>query len=667
MNKKQAKDRIEKLRDLLRYHNYRYYVLDDPEISDAAYDTLMQELIDLEKKFPEFYNPNSPSQRVGGKPLDKFEKVEHKVPQYSFDDVFSPEEFYEFDERVKRQLAKQGVKQDFDYCVELKIDGLKIVLDYEKGELVRAATRGDGVFGEDVTQNARTIKSIPLKLNESLDITVEGEVYLSKSQFEKINNERKKQGLTLYANPRNAAAGALRQLDPKEAAKRNLDSFIYELTLADNIPDTQCKELELLGKLGFKVNKHFMLCKDASCVIKLWEKWQKDKEKEDYMLDGLVIKVNERHLQEALGYTSKAPRYAIAFKFPEEEATTIVKKITFQVGRTGVITPVAELSPVRIAGTVVSRATLHNEDEIKRLDVREGDTVIIKKAGDIIPDIVRVLKELRPENSKQFVWPKKIAECGGDGSIIRKEGEVAWRCKEKNSFVQRLKKLSYFASKKAFDIEGLSEKIMEKLMEAGLVQHFADLFKLKKGDILELEGFKDKSAENLLAALEASRTVRFDKFLVAMSIPMVGEETAKLLAENFKDLNTLCSASKEHLEAVEGIGDIVADSIIAWCKDENTQKEVQELLKYIKIIPYEKVGHSLSGKTFVLTGSLSLPRSQIKEKLEALGAKVASSVSSNTDFLIAGNKPGSKYEKAKELGVKIINEDDLLDLLQTAS
>jgi len=664
MDKEQAKKRIEALRELLRYHNYRYYVLDDPEISDAAYDALMQELIELEKKYPEFCDPNSPTQRVGGKPLDKFQKVKHKVPQWSFDDVFSPEEFYEFDVRVKRQLAKARLKQDFDYCVELKIDGLKIVLDYENGELVRAATRGDGTTGEDVTQNARTIRSIPLKLNEKVSITVEGEVYLSKSQFEKINKEREKAGLPLYANPRNAAAGALRQLDPRETAKRSLDSFIYELALAPSVPSTQCKELEYLKSLGFKVNEHFTLCKDASCVVQLWQAWQKKKERQDYMIDGLVIKVNERELQEALGYTSKAPRYAIAFKFPEEEATTVVEKITFQVGRTGVITPVAELRPVRIAGSVVSRATLHNEDEIKRLDVREGDTVIIKKAGDIIPDIVKVIKELRDNSSKPFVWPKKIPECGGDGSIVRREGEVAWRCKEKDSFVQRLRRLSYFASKKGFDIEGLSEKIMEKLMEAGLVQHFADLYKLKKGDILELEGFKDKSAENLLSAIENSRQVRFDKFLVAMSIPYVGEETAKLLAKKFKSLKGLCSASKEELESIEGIGDKVAESVRAWCLDKNAQEEVKELLKYIKIEPYEQASSKLEGKTFVITGSLSVPRLKIKEELEARGAKVASSVSKSTDFLIAGDKPGSKYKKAKELGVKIIDEKELEKLLK---
>ncbi len=668
MDKQEAKRKIEKLRELLRYHNYRYYVLDDPEITDEEYDSLMQQLILLEKQFPEFFDPNSPSQRVGGEPLDKFEKVKHKVPQWSFDDVFSKEEFLEFDVKIKRFLEKSGVKvKDIEYCAELKIDGLKIVLDYENGVLTQAATRGDGVIGENVTQNAKTIKSIPLVLNKKISCTVEGEVFLSKKHFEEINEARKRANLPVFANPRNAAAGALRQLDPKETAKRNLDAFIYEYALGENKPASQCEELKLLQTLGFKVNKHFTLCKNAQEVLDLWEHWSNKKDSQDYMIDGLVLKVNDAKLQDILGYTSKAPRFAIAFKFPEETAVTQVKKIVFQVGRTGVVTPVAELEPVVLAGSKVSRATLHNEDEIKRLDIREGDTVVIKKAGDIIPDIVKVIKELRPKNSKPFVWPKKIAECGGDGTMERKEGEAAWRCKYKDSFAQRLRKLSYFASKKAADIEGLSEKIVEKLMEAGLVNEFADFYKLQKGDLLELEGFQEKSANNLLNAIENARTIRFDKLLVGLSIPFVGEEVAKLLAKRFSDFQALCSVSKDELMSIEGIGDKVSDAILAWCKDQKAQQELQNLLQFIKIKALQTFGASpLKGKTFVITGGLSKPRDVIKEELELAGAKVASSVSKKTDFLLAGEKPGSKYKKAKELGVQIINEEELNQLLKQA-
>ena len=663
---KEVVERVKKLRELIKHHDYLYYVLDAPEISDAQYDSLMQELIKLESEYPELITPDSPTQRVGGKPADEFKKVRHKVPQWSFDDAFTKEDIMAFDERVKRQLQKLGYTKKINYCVELKIDGLKIVLDYEKGILKTAATRGDGVFGEDVTANAKTIRSIPLSLNKAVTVTVEGEVYLSKKQFEKINKEREKQGLPLYANPRNAAAGSLRQLDPKITAKRKLDSFIYELALADfQMPERQCEELKILESLGFKVNKHRKLCEDIDCVIKLWDHWKKIREKQDYLIDGLVVKINDAEAQELLGYTGKAPRWGIAFKFPEEEATTVVKNIVFQVGRTGVITPVAELEPVKIAGTIVSRATLHNEDEIKRLDVRVGDTVVIKKAGDIIPEIVSVIKELRPKNSKPFVWPKKIPECGGDGSIVRKEGEAAWRCKNRNSFVQILRKLEHFVSKKALDIKGLSGKILERFMEAGLVSHFADIFKLKEGDIMELEGFREKSAKNLIEAIQKAKKVRFDKLLVGLSIPMVGEETAKLLASRYKSVDEICKAPKEELEKIEGIGDKVAESIKTWCKDKEAQKEVKELLKYIEIEDFSGASSGkLQGLNFVITGTLSIPREEMKEILEQNGAHVSSQVSKNTDYLLLGENPGSKLKKAEELGVKIITEKELFKLLE---
>ncbi len=533
---------------------------------------------------------------------------------------------------------------------------------------MRAATRGDGIYGEDVTENAKTIKSIPLVLPEKLTLTVEGEVYMNKYQFEKLNKEKEEKGEESYANPRNAASGALRQLDPKETARRNLDSFIYELALADSIPDTQCEELEYLTRLGFKVNKEHFKTGSLEKIIQAWESWQKKRDDLPYLLDGLVLKVNRRDLQEILGYTSKAPRYAVAFKFPEEEAVTIVKRIVFQVGRTGVITPVAELEPVKLAGTIVSRATLHNEDEIKRLDVREGDTVVIKKAGDIIPDIVRVIKELRPKNSKKFVWPKRIPECGDGGEIERKEGEVAWRCKNKNSFTQRLKKLSYFASKSAADMEGISEKIIKKFMQAGLVNSYADFYKLQKGDIMELEGFKEKSAENILHAIDKARKIRFDKLLVGLSITHLGQEAAKLLALRFKSVDELCDATQEQIESIKGVGPTLAESIKKWCKDETSQKDLQDLLKYIEIEPYagaQNQNSELTGKTFVITGTLSIPRAEMKYILEKAGAHVSSSLSKNTDFLLAGENPGSKLKKAQDLGIKIIDEKEVFAMLSS--
>ncbi len=654
----------ERLRETIRYHNYRYYVLDDPEISDAEYDSLYKKLVEIENKYPELKTPDSPTQRVGGDVQDKFERIRLSVRQFSFDDVFSEDELVDFDKKIRNALDKHGRNvETLEYFVELKIDGLKVVLDYQNGMLVRAGTRGDGIYGENVTENVRTIKSIPLKLNENIDCTVEGEVFMPKEEFEALNKEREKEGKPMYANPRNAGAGSLRQLDPKITASRNLDSFVYAFYSQVADIKTQSDELSKLRNLSFKVNKHSFVTDSLDKIIEKWKYWSLHKDKEGYLIDGLVIKLNNKELQKILGYTGKAPRWGVAFKFPEEEAVTRLKKIVFQVGRTGVITPVAELEPVVIAGSVVSRATLHNEDEIKKLDVREGDMVVIKKAGDIIPDIVKVLKDLRTKNSSPFVWPDKIPECGGDGSIMRKEGESAWRCKDANSFAILKRKLAYFASRNALDIRGLSEKIVERFIEAGLVSSYADLFKLQKGDILELEGFKEKSADNILAAIEKAKKVRFDKLLTGLSIPMVGEETAYLLASKYSDMNELCSADIDDLTAIEGVGEIVSNEIRKWCSDKKIQKDLKELQKYIKIVPVRKSG-ALEGKTFVLTGTLGFPREYIKNELKSRGAKVSSSVSPKVDFVVVGENPGSKLHKAKELGIKIINEEELKKMFE---
>ena len=485
-------ERAKKLRELIAYHAHLYHTLDKPEITDAAYDALVEELIAIENKYPELKAKERPSERVGGEPLEEFKKVRHIVPQWSFNDAFTEEDIVDFDERVKKFLAASGRTVLPTYDCELKIDGLKIVLEYEKGILIRAATRGDGTIGEDVTANVKTIHSVPLRLLRPVDVIVEGEVWMSKKNLELLNKDREKKGEQLFANPRNAAAGSIRQLDSKIAASRKLDNFVYDLAkTSENFPKTQTEELDYLRGLGFNVNPHATLAKNTADIISYWKKWQKAREKVDYLLDGIVIKVNEREYEEALGYTGKAPRFGIAFKFPAEQVTTIVLDIVFQVGRTGVITPVAIFNPVKVAGSTVARATLHNEDEIKSLDVRIGDTVIIQKAGDVIPDIVSVVKELRTGKEKMFSFPTNIPECGGDGSIERIPGQAAHRCVDKNSFTQLRRKLRYAVSKPALNVDGMGPKIIDAFLEHGLISSLPDIFELEKDEILELPRFAE--------------------------------------------------------------------------------------------------------------------------------------------------------------------------------
>ncbi|MEK7514694.1 MAG: NAD-dependent DNA ligase LigA, partial [Patescibacteria group bacterium] len=478
----ETKERYEKLKKTIDTYRYDYHVLDKETISSAALDSLKEELVSIERQFPSLVTSDSPSQRVAGEPLKEFKKVSHKVVQWSFDDAFGDEDARAFDAKVKRFLHTTfGKETTPSYTVELKIDGLKVVLEYVKGSLTTAATRGDGKVGEDVTHNVRTIGSIPLRLKKDINIIVEGEVWMGKDSLKKLNAEREKKGEQLFANPRNIAAGSIRQLDPKIAKSRSLDSFIYDIAQADSaIPSTQYQELSLLRELGFKVNSHFALCKNIEEVIAFWKLWQKKAPKEDYLLDGIVIKVNERNYQVVLGYTGKSPRFAIALKFPAEQVSTVVEDIVLQVGRTGVLTPVAHLRPVRVAGSLVSRATLHNEDEINRLDVRVGDTVILQKAGDVIPDIVSVVISLRTGKEKSYIFPKKVVECGGNGSIERVAGESAWRCVNKNSFVQQKRRFHHFASKKALNIEGLGPKIINLFLEHSLISSFDDIFSLTR-------------------------------------------------------------------------------------------------------------------------------------------------------------------------------------------
>jgi DNA ligase (NAD+) len=661
MDKKSTAGRIVKLRELINYHRYQYHVLDRQEISDEALDSLKDELAKLEAQYPELITPDSPSQRVAGQPLPEFKKVRHAVAQWSFNDAFTIEDIKAFDERVRRWLGGEPV----EYTCELKIDGFKVVLTYQAGKLVTAATRGNGEVGEDVTANVRTIESIPLTLTKPVDVVVEGEIWLSHENLARLNAARAKQGEALYANTRNVAAGTIRQLDPRMVAERRLDSFIYDLAQANfTLPATQFAELTELQELGFKINSHFAYCKNIEEVIAYWDRWQGKAESLAYGLDGVVVKVNNRQQQERLGYTGKAPRFAIAFKFRAKEATTVVQDIVLQVGRMGTVTPVAVLTPVFLAGSTVSRATLHNEDEIKRLDVRVGDTVIIRKAGDVIPDIVKVLPELRTGKEKPYVFPKTLAACGGP--IERIPGEAAYRCVNKNSGAQLRRKFYHFTSKHAFDIATLGPKTIDLLLDNQLLASFADIFTLKLGDVLNLPRFAERSAEKLLAGIAARKKITLDKFLVALSIPQVGEETAFDVAQHFGKLQKIQAASLEDLMAVPQVGPIVAQSVFEWFRDAENKKLVAQLLEHVAVLPVEKVTKNLPliNQTFVLTGTLtSLSRDAAKQLIKDAGGKVAGSVSKLTTYVVAGDEVGSKLDKAQALGVKILTEKEFLALL----
>lgn len=667
--------RAQKLADLINYHRKLYHTDDKPEISDTAYDSLIKELEDIEARYPALQAPDSPTQRVGGAPLPEFVKVPHKVTQWSFNDAFSEEDMRDFDARVKKFIvaevgARGGTVPTPTYMCELKIDGLKVVLEYVKGVLVRAATRGDGVTGEDVTHNVRTIAAVPLKLAKPIDIIVEGEVWMAKSNLARLNAAREKAGEPLFANARNVAAGSIRQLDPKVAASRRLDNFVYDIARMDGpagaFPKTQGEELDLLESLGFKVNEHRKQVTDIEGAIEYWRKWQKKAPKQDYLIDGVVIKVNERSLQEAIGYTGKAPRWGIAFKFPAEQVTTVLEDIVFQVGRTGVITPVAVLRPVLVAGSTVSRATLHNEDEIKRLDVRIGDTVILQKAGDVIPDIVRVVTELRTSKQKPFVFPTHISECGGDGRIERIPGQAAHRCVVKDSLTLQRRKFHYFVSRPALDIDGCGPKILDALLEAGLISTFPDIFTLKKGDVLALPRFAELSAANLMEAIEKGRKQTLPRLLTGLSIDHVGVETAHDLAEHFKTMDALSKATEEELAAIDGVGPVVAHSVSTWFAQPSHRKMLTRLLKEIELedVSNAKQGGKLLGLTFVLTGTLpTLERLDAEEMIRNAGGNVSSSVSKNTSYVLAGESAGSKLEKAQKLGVKVIGEEEFRKLL----
>jgi len=667
MNKTEARARIEKLKKEINHHRYLYHVLDKQEISEAALDSLKHELYVLEREYPEFITPDSPTQRIGGKPLDKFQKVEHQVRQWSFNDAFDEQEILDFDKRICKILSdlKEDVSGPLGYTAELKIDGLHVVLTYEKGVFVRGATRGDGKVGEDVTQNLKTIESIPLKLNREVSIIVEGEVFMSKDIFNKLNKTRERNGEPLFANPRNAAAGAIRQLDSQVVKERQLGCFIYDLSRADDIetPKSQAEELELLNELGFRVNKSWKLLSKIEEVFDFHNFWYKNKDNENYWIDGVVLKLNKRRWQEVVGYTGKAPRWAIAYKFPAEQVTTIVEDIRVQIGRTGALTPVAHLKPVIVAGSKVSRATLHNQDEIMRLGVRIGDTVIIQKAGDIIPEVVSVVTGLRTGKEKEFEMPEKCPFC--DSLVIRKKGEVAFYCPNKNCFAVELRNLSHSVSKKAFNIDGLGPNKVKQLAEEGLISDLADIFELKKGDLEVLERFGEKSADNLLESVEKAKKISLSRFIYALGIRHVGEETAITLGEKFSSLENIKKASLEELEVAEDIGPKVAESIFEYFRNEDNLQLIEKILKAgVEISQDGKVSKKLEGLSFVLTGSLEkYSREEAKEVIRNLGGQMSSSISKNIDYLIAGENPGSKFQKAQELGVKVLSEEEFLEMI----
>lgn len=663
--------RLKQLRNTIVHHQKRYYDEDAPEISDEAYDALIEELQELELAIEGKVSTVTGS--VGGKASEAFSKVTHKVRQWSFDNVFDEGELTEWAARVHRLIADADAKGKPSYVCEHKVDGLKLVIEYEKGILVRASTRGDGEVGEDVTHTAQTISTLPKQLKQPVSLLCVGEVWLSEKDFERINNERKATGEALFANPRNAAAGSLRQLDPEVSRRRKLSLTVYDLDLLEifntklTIPTTQWEELQLLKALGLPTDNNPKLCKSVNEIQAFYDTWKDRRGTLSHGIDGMVIKVNEVPLQKVLGYTAKAPRFGVAYKFPAVEATTVVEDIQLQVGRTGVITPVAHLRPVRIDGSTVSRATLHNEDNIARLDVRVGDTIILRKAGDIIPEIVSVILSLRPAKTKIYKFPTRVSECGGDGRIERIPGEAAYRCVSTDSGTLHRQRLYYFVGKTALNIDGVGPKIIDAFLDNGLISTHADLFTLTAGDIKDLPGFKEKSAENIIAAIKAVRSVPLHRFLVGLSIDNVGEETARLLTDTFGSLRELRNASEVDIAAIYGIGDVVAASIHLWFADKKNQTLVADLLQYMTLgsTADARVSATLTGKTFVLTGTLtSLTRDEAKDEIQKRGGKVSGSVSKKTDYVVVGAEPGSKAEEALRLGVPVLDETTFLRLME---
>ena len=656
-----AARKIEHLREQLRHHEYLYYVLDAPEITDAEYDQLTRELQSLEQAHPELITPDSPTQRVGGKPREGFTKVPHSSPMLSLDNALGEAELRQFDARVRALLGEES----FTYVAELKMDGLSLAVHYQDGRMSQAVTRGDGVIGEEVTENAKTIRSIPLRLKSDQHLTCEvrGEVVLTEKSFEKANVEREAAGLARFANPRNAAAGSLRVLDPSITAARQLDYFTYFL-FANGQPmaASQWESLEKLHALGFKVNPRRKLCPDIESLVEFCNEWEHKRDSLPYEIDGVVAKVDSVDQQTRLGWTAKAPRWAIAYKFPARQEQTVVEDIGVQVGRTGALTPVAHLRPVTVSGVTVSRATLHNEDEIERLGLKIGDTVLIERSGDVIPKVVRVVKE--GEHRRAFKMPHKCPVCRTE--VVRVEGEAATRCINTNCPARLKESVLHFAARGVMDIDGMGEALVEQLVDQGLVKNVADIYKLTEEQLTGLERMGKKSAEKILANIKETRKVRLPRILNGLGIPFVGERTAQFLAEQFGDLDQIANASEEDLQKADEVGPKVAQSLRRFFDEPRNRELVERLRQENFDFTYavkKKEGGVLEGKVFVLTGTLpNLSREDAKAKIEAAGGKVTGSVSRKTDYVVAGEDAGSKLDKARALGVEVLDEKRLLEM-----
>lgn len=661
------KTRMDELIDQINYHSNKYYNDDAPEISDYEYDNLMKELIKIEEENPQIKRVDSPSSRVGGKPLDKFTQITHKIPMLSLSNAYSDKDLKDFDKRV-RELADDSV----EYVVEFKIDGLSVGLTYKNGVFEKGATRGNGVVGEDITENLRTVKTIPLKINDTEEVVVRGEVYISKQNFEKINELQEEQGLQLFANPRNLAAGTLRQLDSKLTAKRPLDIFIFNLEYIENTNlKSHSESLEYLKNLGFKVSTDYKVCSNIEGVIEHIEYWTENRSKLPFEIDGMVIKVNDLQQREIMGYTAKSPRWAIAYKFPAEQKKTKLIDIIVEVGRTGTITPTAILEPVRLAGTTVSRATLHNEDYINEKDIKIGDTVLVQKAGDIIPQVVQVVKDDRDGNEIEFKFPDKCPVCSEP--TVRLEGEAAVKCINISCPAQIRRGIIHFASRDAMNIEGLGESIVGLLLDNNIIKDIADLYYIKKEDVINLERMGEKSAENLIKAIEKSKQNELYRLINGLGIKYIGVKGAKVLAKNFDNLDEIINADAVQLTNLEEFGDIMANSVVEFFKEEknmtviNKLKEAGVNIESIKNKD-ESIVNIFEGMKIVLTGTLpTLKRNDAKEMIEARGGKATSSVSKSTTFVLAGEEAGSKLTKANELGVKVIDEAKFLDILNLNS
>ncbi|SCZ05220.1 MULTISPECIES: NAD-dependent DNA ligase LigA [unclassified Lysinibacillus] len=662
----EIEQRVAELNKILHEYGHAYYVLDNPVVADSVYDQLLHELIALEEANPSLIYPDSPTQRVGGAVVEGFKKVTHDYPMLSLSNAFNEADLREFDRKVRQAIGDQ-----FSYVCELKIDGLAISLKYENGVFVQGATRGDGVVGEDITANLKTIRAIPLRLKDPVTIEVRGEAYMPKKSFEKLNTQRADNGEELFANPRNAAAGSLRQLDPKIAASRQLSTFIYAIGGDGELYgiDGHAEMLDYLEGLGFPSNKERQRCSTVEEVMAFIEHWTENRPNLAYEIDGIVIKVDRYAQQDELGFTAKSPRWAIAYKFPAEEVVTTLLTIDLTVGRTGVVTPTAILTPVQVAGTTVQRASLHNEDLIREKDIRLGDTVIIRKAGDIIPQVVGVLIEQRPEDSVPFVMPKNCPVC--DSELIRIEGEVALRCVNPACFAQIAESIKYFVSRNAMNIDGLGDKVVEQLLRADLIHDVSDLYHLTVEQLVELERMGEKSATNLVNAIQASKENSMERLLIGLGIRHVGEKAAKIVSEQFGSMEAVMVATEEQLVAIYEIGDKMASSLVEYFSNEDARAVIERLAEAGVNMTYKgkkvevAIGDSpFAGKTIVLTGKLEqLTRNEAKAKIEELGGTVTGSVSKKTDLVIAGADAGSKLTKAEQLGIEVWNEDNLIEQL----